>query len=127
MSHVPFVRNLVLFTWVILFFSITVPPSLSAAAARSTLAGHVPPPIANLTPVGSPLATNRLYIAIGLPLRNQTGLHTLIEQLYDPGSTNFHRFLTSAEFTARFGPSEADYQAVIRFAQANGLRVDRTH
>src|SRR5262249_45354343 len=42
-------------------------------------------------------------------------------------STNFHRYLTTADFTARFGPSEADYQAVIRFAQANGFRVDRTH
>ena len=72
-------------------------------------------------------ATNQLSLAIGLPLRNQDQLTELLHQLYDPTSTNFHKYLTSPEFTARFGPTETDYQAVIRFARANGLRIDRTH
>jgi hypothetical protein len=48
-------------------------------------------------------------------------------ELYDPASPNFHRYLTTEEFTARFGPTETDYQAVIAFAETNGLRVTTKH
>ena len=89
------------------------------------LPGHVPAVVAGLTPKGRLPATNHLYLAIGLPLRNQTALDELLRQLYDPHSTNFHKFLTTPELTARFGPTEPDYQAVIRFVEANGRRIIR--
>src|SRR5208283_6167451 len=63
----------------------------------------------------------------GLPLRNQEELTNLLEQIYDPARTNYHHYLTPEEFTARFGPTEADYQKVIEFAGANGLTVNGTH
>jgi len=91
------------------------------------LPGHVPSVVAGLKPTGRLPATNHLFVAIGLPLRNQAVLNELLRQLYDPHSTNFHKFLTPPEFTARFGPTERDYEAVIRFAEANGLTVARTH
>jgi subtilase family serine protease len=54
-------------------------------------------------------------------------LEELLGQIYDPRSTNFHRFLTTQEFTARFGPTEEDYRALMEFAAANGLAVAGTH
>jgi len=101
--------------------------SAMGAPGRQMLSGHVPAVVAGLTPKGRLPATNRLYLAIGLPLRNQAALDELLQQLQDPGSTNFHKFLTPPEFTARFGPTEADYQAVIKFAEANGLKIAGTH
>lgn len=98
-----------------------------AEPGRETLSGHVPGVVAGLTPKGRLPATNNLQLAIGLPLRNEAGLDELLRQLYDPRSTNFHKFLTPPEFTARFGPAEQDYQAVIKFAEANGLTVTGTH
>lgn len=91
------------------------------------LRGQVPPVIADLTPTGRLPATNRLFLSFGLPLRNQAALNELLRQLYDPHSANFHKFLTPAEFTARFGPTKPDYQAVIKFARANGLIVAHSH
>jgi fructose-specific component phosphotransferase system IIB-like protein len=91
------------------------------------LYGHVPSAVAGLTPKGRLPATNNLRLAIGLPLRNQAVLDELLEQIYNPQSTNFHKFLKPDEFTARFGPTEQDYQAVIRFAEANGLTVVGKH
>jgi uncharacterized repeat protein (TIGR03803 family) len=35
--------------------------------------------------------------------------------------------LTAAEFAEQFGPTEQDYQAVMRFAEAHGLTVTGTH
>src|SRR4051794_16290119 len=86
-----------------------------------SLQGHVPSAVAALTPVGLYPATNRLNLAIGLPLRNQTQLKEFLRDLYDPRSSSFHKFLTPLEFAERFGPSEEDYQALIHFAETNGL------
>ncbi len=102
-------------------------PGLAAEPGRVTLPGHVPAVVSELAPSGLLPGTNELYLAIGLPLRNEDALDELLVQLYDPASTNFHKFLSSPEFTARFGPTEEDYQAVMRFARANGLRVVGTH
>jgi hypothetical protein len=90
-------------------------------------AQHVPPAAARLTPVGNLPGSQRLNLAIGLPLRNQQELDTLLQQLYNPASPNYHRYLTPEEFTARFGPTEKDYQAVMDFAKSNGLAVTATH
>lgn len=67
-----------------------------------------------------------MHLAIGLPLRNQVELGEFLHELYDPGSTNFHKYLTTPEFTERFGPTEEDYQAVTRFAESNSLQVTHT-
>lgn len=105
--------------WVLLFLT------TAAAAERQTVSGHVPPAVARLQPLGRLPATNELDFAFQLQLRDQPGLHLLLQQQYDKTSTNFHRFLTPQEFTERFGPSVADYQAVIAFAASNHFEVRR--
>jgi subtilase family serine protease len=100
--------------------------AVSASAADSkTLAGHVPAVARklNLQPVGRVSAESRLTLAIGLPLHNKESLASLLDQLYDPASSNYHRFLTLEQFTQRFGPTEQEYQAIIQFAETNGFQV----
>jgi alpha-tubulin suppressor-like RCC1 family protein len=80
-----------------------------------------------LQPIDRLPASNRLHLAIGLPLRNPEVLAQLLQQLSDPAHPNYRHYLTSAEFAARFGPTEPYYQAVIAFAQAHGLTVSGTH
>jgi subtilase family serine protease len=67
--------------------------------------------------------TNRLNLAMGLPLRNEEALDNLLQQIYDPASPNFRQYLTPEQFTEMFGPTEQDYQAVIDFAKTNDLTV----
>jgi hypothetical protein len=97
------------------------------AAERQVLSSHVPVAVAHLQPLQRLPGTNVLLLAIGLPLRNQEALARLIEQLYDPASPQYRRYLTPEQFTARFGPSQEDYQAVIVFAKAHDLTVTATH
>ena len=101
--------------------------ALGAGNGRRELPGHVPAVVARLVAKTLFAPTNDLTLAIGLPLRNTTELDELIRQQYDPASTNFHRFLTPAEFTARFGPTENDYLAVQNFARTNGFTITGTH
>ncbi len=42
---------------------------------------------------------------------------------YSSTIPNHRHFLTPAEFTARFGPTQEDYDAVVRYAQTHGLAV----
>jgi uncharacterized repeat protein (TIGR01451 family) len=90
------------------------------------LHGHVPAIVSHLQQKGDLPAATDLQLAIGLPLRNCEALTNLLQQIYDPSSTNYHHYLSPEQFAAQFGPTEQDYQAVIHFAQANGLSVTAT-
>jgi len=109
-----------------LFALLLLLPASPLQAALRTLPGHVPAAVAGLPPQGVLPAANHLDLSIRLPLRNKAELTDLIQQLYDPASTNFHRYLTPAQFTERFGPTVQDYQSVQDFARSNRLVVEST-
>jgi subtilase family serine protease len=67
--------------------------------------------------------TQSMRIDIVLPLRDQAGLDSFLRELYDPSSPSYRHFLTVQEFTAKFGPTQADYDAVVGYAKAHGLAV----
>jgi kumamolisin len=64
-----------------------------------------------------------MQLDVVLPVRDEAGLKTLLRDVYDPTSFAYHRFLTPAEFTERFGPTQADYDKVVQYLKANGLEV----
>jgi subtilase family serine protease len=73
--------------------------------------------------VGRLPANQLMSLDIVLPLRNQAGLERLLDEIYDPSSASYRHYLTVPEFTAQFGPSQADYDAVVQYARSNGLTV----
>ncbi|HWY29105.1 MAG TPA: protease pro-enzyme activation domain-containing protein, partial [Candidatus Acidoferrum sp.] len=93
------------------------------AGQMHSLSGHVPPASALVQMLDSLPGTNVLHLAIGLPLNNLDALNNVLQQIYDPASPNFHHFMDSGQFTAAFGPTEKDYQTVIKFAKTNGLTI----
>jgi uncharacterized repeat protein (TIGR03803 family) len=101
----------------------------AGAVDRHVLRGHVPPAVAklNLQPIGPLPATNRLRLAIGLPLRNTNDLARLLQEIYDPASPQFRHYLTLDRFTERFGPTAQDYEAVKQFTLRHGLEVTATY
>ncbi len=76
--------------------------------------------------VGHLPATQSMRLVLTLPLRNQTGLDNFLRDLYDPSHPAYRQFLTVKEFTERFGPTQADYESMTRFAEANGFKVVAT-
>ena len=98
---------------------------LSYAQPVQLLTRHVRPATQNgeAKPLGRLPATQSLGLDIVLPLSDRTGLESFLEELYDPYSALYRQFLTVEEFTARFGPSQEQYDAVLRFAEANNLTV----
>jgi subtilase family serine protease len=99
--------------------------SVCQAQSQSSLTRHVREVTQNGQArfIGRLPATQTMRIVLVLPLRNQAALDSFLKELYDPSSASYRQFLSVEEFTARFGPTQEDYDALIRFAEANGLTV----
>jgi len=95
------------------------------AEARPLLTRHVRDAVVNeqAQSVGRLPATQTMRFDIVLALRHQPELDNFLQELYDPSSPSYRHFVTPEEFTARFGPSQEDYDAVIHFAETHGLTV----
>jgi kumamolisin len=64
-----------------------------------------------------------LQLDVVLPLSDRAGLKAFLQQVYNPASPNFREFLTREQFTARFGPTQADYDATVNYLEASGFTV----
>ncbi|HXM63831.1 MAG TPA: S53 family peptidase [Terriglobales bacterium] len=98
-------------------FAQVQPQSLFTGHVRDvTLNGEAPS-------VGRLPATHSMQIDVVLPMRDQAGLDSFLRELYNPSSPSYRHFLSVEQFTETFGPSQEDYDAVIRFAKANSFTV----
>lgn len=99
----------------------------AVASERKVLKGHVPGVVASLKATGRLAADTRLNLVLGVSLRDPQGLSAFVQQVSDPASPQYRHYLTPQQFTERFGPTAADYQAVLDFAKASGFTVTGTH
>jgi hypothetical protein len=113
--------------WGACALAILVGASPCSGASARLLSGHVPAAAAKLTALSRVAPTNRLRLAIGLPLRNQAELTHLIGRISDPASPYYRQYLSPDLFAARFGPADKDYERVRKFAQSQGLSIRGTH
>ncbi len=114
----------------------TLPPTLAIAAAllstpqaraaeHALLSTQLPEIVATHQArlAATPDAQRRMSLSVSLPQRNQDKLYRLLGDIYNPASPNYRRYLSVAEFTDRFGPSTADYQAARAYFSGNGFTV----
>lgn len=70
------------------------------------------------------LRLTNLTLVLNRPGERQRAFETLLQEQQDPGSKNFHRWLSPVEIGQQFGPSDQDTAAVISWLQSKGLEVD---
>jgi len=104
-------------------------PVVAGAQQLKTLSGHVPRVLSrfHLQAIGELPGDTNLNLAISLPVQDESEINSLLSQVYDPASTNYHHFLNPGDFARRFGPSASDYQKVLDFAKANNLEIVRSY
>jgi subtilase family serine protease len=97
----------------------------TAAQAAEVLTHHVRSAVSEKTAsqVGSLANSQVMSLDVVLPVRDQAGLDAFVAAVNDPSSPSFHQFLTPAQFTARFGPTQSDYNAVVQYLGRSGLTV----
>ncbi len=82
------------------------------------------PPLPLLGPVPQ---DTQISLAIGLPVRNPSGLNSQIGQISDPKNANFRQFISQADFKNTYGATDADYQALQNWADASGFTTVATY
>jgi len=93
--------------------------SSAGAPAQVRLRGHVPQAaVARAQIMSRVSSTEKINLALTLPLRDPAGLDTLLSRVYDPKDPLYRHFLTPEEFTRRFGPTEQSYATVAAYARS---------
>jgi subtilase family serine protease len=95
-----------------------------SGARQSALTKHVPDVVASgaAQRAGALSPAQPMEITVSLPSRNEAELRSLLGAIYDPTGPLYHQYLSVAQFTERYGPSEADYRSLLSFALTHHLR-----
>jgi subtilase family serine protease len=91
---------------------------------RVPMNGQTAPLIQQAQMIGNVQSQQPMQLSIGLQLRHKTALQQLLQSLYQPGSAQYHQFLTPQQFEARFSPTAEQQQQVVDYLNNQGLKVD---
>jgi subtilase family serine protease len=101
--------------------------AITAGLAQNSTArvipNNTPRFVAKARNVGPEDSSKVINVTVWLRLHNQDSLHGLVEQLYQQGSPNYHRWLTPEQFKADYAPKAEEAAAVRNFLAAHNLSV----
>src|ERR1700734_2334097 len=91
------------------------------------LAGNIPPAAQNAANdrgmAPDTMALPHMLLQLRRPAAQEQALQTLIDQLHDPNSPNYHQWLSAEQLGAQFGPAASDIQTVTEWLGEGGFNV----
>jgi subtilase family serine protease len=72
------------------------------------------------------LSSESISVTLALRLPELAQAEELLKALHTPGNSQYHQFLSSSQFAARFAPKDADVAKVIAALAKYGLAAERT-
>jgi subtilase family serine protease len=102
-------------------------PYPASAAGPVVFRGTISPLVAHSHLVGPADPNQRISLTIGLRPRNADGLTRYAQDISNPKSVNFHRYLTSAQITDVFGPTPTAHDAILQFLRNSGFTITHTY
>jgi subtilase family serine protease len=94
-------------------------PAFSANSDR-------PLPNAQAKVLGAEDPAKEINVTFWLKQHDQAGFDELVRQMYERTSPNYHKWLTTKEYTARFAPTAAELAIVKQHLAANNLKIVST-
>lgn len=92
--------------------------------ARVAISGNHPAEAADFAAGPEIASTQTLRMEAVIALHDRTALDALIAAQQDRSSPQYHQWLTPAEFSARFGPTQSDLSAVSSWLSGQGFTVE---
>ncbi len=92
-----------------------LPPGVVASAAH----------IAGARDIGPLSASVPVHLAVGLRLRNESGLKQLVASQRLAGGPLYHHYLTPSQLRDSFGATQADYTHTVTLLRLAGFHIDR--
>lgn len=94
-----------------------------------TLEGNTPPPALNAGndrgAVDDSLRLEHMLLALKGAPADEAALRQLIEDMHNPSSAEYHKWLTPQQLGERFGLAREDLQLIQRWLESHGLTVNR--
>ena len=81
---------------------------------------------AQMTNMGPEDGSKQISITVWLNLHNKGSLDTMVEQMYDKSSPNYHKFLTMKQFSDQFAPTAEEAGTVRDFLTSHNMKVTST-
>ena len=69
---------------------------------------------------------NHMFLQLRRSPQQEKALQNLLNQLQDPHSPNYHKWLTARQI-ASFGPAQEDIDSVVQWLTSHGLQVNAIH
>jgi subtilase family serine protease len=92
--------------------------------AFATAALASPHNIGTLFATGVAPAAQQIHFDVFLPLRHKDQLEKLLEAQQNPSSPQYHKWLTPAQFSTKFGPDRATMASVANALRGRGFAVE---
>ncbi len=91
------------------------------AAETTTVAGNVAPWVKSAKLMSSASAGTSVTIAVHMSVKNLAGLKSLVDEVSNPKSKEYGRYITPQQFGQRFEPDVADVAAVKALLERAGM------
>jgi subtilase family serine protease len=102
----------------------TAGAAVSASPPSTTLPGSVPSWAAPANRVGSVSSSQQVTFRVYLNNRGGDAAATYAQAVSTPGSSEYGKFLTPAQYRAQFSPTKSDASTVARWLSSQGFTVD---
>ena len=76
-------------------------------------------------PASPDMQLDRLHLILKRGPAQETALRQLVQEQNTPGSPNYHKWLTPAQFAAQFGPSPQDISTVENWLSDQGFTINK--
>jgi subtilase family serine protease len=93
------------------------------AQQNSSIANNTPGFIKKAVDLGPTDPSAVISVTVWLQLHNEQQLQQLVQQQYQKGSPNFHKWITQDQFNSTFGPTSQEVNSLINFLSAKDLTV----
>jgi subtilase family serine protease len=98
----------------------------AAPQARHPLDGSMPKWLPQAHDMGASPSVQQMNFGILLSMRDQAGAQATLQAISDPASASYGKWLTNAEFDARYAPAKSSVTAVQAWLRSEGFQVTKT-
>jgi subtilase family serine protease len=98
----------------------------AAPQGRHPLDGSMPKWLHQARDMGTSASTQRMNFGVLLGMRDQAGAAATLQAISDPSSSSYGKWLTNAEFDARYAPAKSSVTAVQGWLRSEGFQITKT-
>ena len=126
MKNIRYAKMTVILITVIMVLSMFLMLTDNTSAAPSNASFTIPQtPSANFKFVGNMNPDKIVTVSVVIPPTNTALMYSYAQQIFTPGSSMYHKFLTKSQIESKFTNSK-EFNQVVKYLEGSGFRVEMT-